>query len=97
MRAQLQADHPIDLVAAGDEKQHRHLAAARQRLQPLEQLEAIEVRQADVQDCQRWRLRGKLTQRIFAGGAANRREAVGGQHVLQRVGDARLVFDHEDA
>ena len=66
------------------------------RLQAAEQLEAVEVRQADVDDRQREGLAGGGRQRRLAAGDPVRREAVGGQRVDHRVGDRRLVLDDQD-
>ena len=44
----------VDLIAARGEEQHRHIHPL---AQPLEQLEAVDVGQADVEDHQRRHLR----------------------------------------
>jgi hypothetical protein len=91
--AELEADDAVDLVAARGQEDDRHLARL---ANPLEDLEAARIGQADVEDDQR---RGRLAdplQRFLAGRAPGRLEAVGAQRVLQRVGDAGLVLDDED-
>jgi hypothetical protein len=62
--------------------------------QAFEDLEAAEIGQADIEDDQ-CRAIG-LRECAFAAGAPARLEAFGAQSVLQRVGNARFIFDDQD-
>jgi hypothetical protein len=97
--AQFEAHHAVYFVAAGRQEHHRYLRAAHrlvQRLEAFEELEAVQVGQSDVQDGQRRRFLRELRNGFFGRGAPDRGESVAFQDVLQRVGDARLVFGNQD-
>jgi hypothetical protein len=90
--AEFEADHAVDLVGARGQEQDRQRGIA--RAQALEDFEAAEVGQADVEDDERGTVGGG--QRRFATGAPARLEPFGAQSVLQRVGNARFIFDDQD-
>jgi len=92
--AELQADHAVDLGRARGEEDHRQRRL--RRLQATEQLQAVDVGQADVDDRQCKGCRGGRRQRRLAAAHPVRCEAVGGQRVDDRVGDRRFVLDDED-
>jgi hypothetical protein len=69
----------------------------RDRHQSLEQIEAVDVRQSDVEDDERDAFVLGRSQRRLTGGAPHRVVAFGRQGVADGVGYGRLVFDNEDS
>lgn len=59
--------------------------------------ETVQVRQAHVQHRQRRGFGLELAYGFFRRAAPHRRKAIGGQHVLQGVGNAGFLFDQKDA
>ena len=94
VRAQLEADDLVELVAAGGQEQDRRLGA--DRAQAAEDLEAVDAREADVEHDQVGRLgRGEL-QPLLARARDGHLVALLLEGVLDAARDGELVFDDQD-
>ncbi|XQU68204.1 hypothetical protein OJJOAM_000935 [Cupriavidus sp. H18C1] len=93
VRADLQSDHAIDLLVARRQENHRHIGKGAQRAADLE---AVQVRQAHVEDHQVDRLRAQAGNRFAAQRAMLDQHAFGAQRIEDRIGNGGLVVDHED-
>lgn len=92
VRADLQADHPVRLVAARADHDDRDLAARPRRLADVE---AIRVGQAEVE--QGDVVRALVRRRRAARGHPLDLEAVAQQSAPERFGDRLVVFHQEYA
>ena len=94
VRAELEADHLVDLVVPRREHEDRHLAAG--RADPTQDLEAIDARKADIEHDQIRRLaRGDL-QPLFAGARDPDVVALLLERVLDAARDRIFVLDDQD-
>lgn len=94
VRAQLQPEHTIDLLAARGEEDDGQLARSSDGATDIE---AVAVGHADVEDREVGRVLRKRGQRFARQGDVNNLEALAAQCVEQRVGDGGFVFEEEDA
>ena len=88
--AELETHHPIDLLAAGGDDDDRH---ARALAQPPADLEAVDVRQAEVEQDEVG-LGG--VQGLLPGRCPLDLEAFSAQPLGERLGDRVFVFDDQD-
>ena len=94
VRAELQADHLVDLVVAGGQDEDRRLRTG--GAQPAQHLEAVDARQADVEDDEvRGLVRGEV-QPLLAGAGDGDRVPLLLERVLDAARNGELVFDDED-
>ena len=93
VRAKLQPHHPVDLVVARGEKDHRHVRAG---AQAAADLKPVDFGQADVEDDQVRRLARGMGQGALAVGGGDDAE----RRTFQRDGDhltqTRIVVDNKD-
>ena len=92
--AQLEADHPVDLLAAGGDDDDRHVGLG---AEPAAHLVAVHVGQAEVEqhEIDGARLQGHL-ERGPPGGDPPGRVALAPEALDQRLGDGVVVFDQEE-
>ena len=94
VRAELQADDLVDLVVAGREHEHRGLGAG--SAEAAEDLEAIDARQADIEDDEIGRLAHGDLEAFLARTGQGDGVALLLEGVLDAARNGVLVFDDED-
>lgn len=82
-------------VAEGGHQDHRDVGG--QLLQPLQELDAVQIRHPDVGDHQVGGLAGELGQGLSPVGGGMDLMTFGGEHPAQQVSAGRVVIHHEDA
>ena len=93
VRAELEADHLVELVVAGRQHDDRHRA---RRAQPLAHLEPVEPRQHDVEHDEVDRRVGETAQRLLAVGRLHDRVPVLLEREREHLADGVLVVDEQD-
>ena len=91
--ADLEPDDLVDVLVARGQHQDRHVGAL---ADPLADLDAVDVRQHQVEHDQRRRVRGGLAERVGAGRRRPHRVAGVPQVERDERGDRALVLDDED-
>ena len=92
--AELEADDPVGLGAAGGDHHDRHGGFAPQR---AAHVAAVDVGQAEVEQHEVRIGLAREPQRVGTRRGDQRLEALADQGVLERLGDRRLVLDQQDA
>ena len=93
VRAELQPDNAIDLIAACCQEQHGQLAGAAQLAADLE---PGQIGQANVQDHQVYPTVRDAGKPLTSQETMGRGKALGGQRVDEGIGDRLLVLDDQD-
>ncbi|MNF66341.1 hypothetical protein D3C84_481310 [compost metagenome] len=94
--AQLQADHPVGLVGAGGEHDHRHRGEALVLAHPAAQAETVLVGQHHIENHQVRRLRGHGRAEPRAVADRAHLETGAAQVCLQQFANLLVVVDQED-
>jgi len=89
--AHLQAGHPVGLLVASGQHDHRHLAG-----DPAADLEAVDAGQADVEHDELDRVAAQLHQRLLPGADPQHAVPIALQVRAYERADVRLVLDDHD-
>ena len=91
--AQLDADHPVDLLVAAGKEQDRRVALA---AQAAAHLQPVHARHGDVEDDEVGVVRRNLRQRRLSVARLDRRHACFSQREGEQLPDVRVVIDDQD-